>query len=60
VNLAERAVTRLSCFATVNRSAVAFHKEATTMAKKKAKKRGKAKDLSVRKGGGVKGGKMRA
>jgi hypothetical protein len=42
-----------------NRSAVAFTKEAT-MAKKKAKKRGKAKDLSVRKGGGVKGGKMRA
>ena len=28
------------------------------MAKKKAKKRGKAKDLSVRKGGGVKGGKL--
>jgi hypothetical protein len=37
------------------------HKEAITMAKKaKSKKRGKAKDLSVRKGGGVKGGKMRA
>jgi len=44
-----------------NRRDVAVNKEATTMAKKaKAKKRGKAKDLSVRKGGSVKGGKMRA